>query len=240
MGFKVKTATAVLSAVAALGVLSGQPAWAAGEANGSYVKLDNWAGYAAAGVSGAFTSVSASWTQPAVSCTNDYRSSSFWVGIDGYANSHLQQTGSKARCRDGVAEYYAWYEVLPASESRWDVAVEPGDHLHAEVGKNAAGEWVMTLSDSTRGWSRTQVDKAVHPGASAEVVAEAPANGGGIVPLADFGSVTFTDVTVNGVPAQSRTDLDSLAMVNSVTGVTKARTSELVDNAFTVTWRRPS
>src|SRR6185369_1208757 len=42
----------------------------------------NWAGYAVAG--SRYTSVSASWTQPAVSCTSTNTWSSFWVGLDGY------------------------------------------------------------------------------------------------------------------------------------------------------------
>src|SRR6478736_5602393 len=41
----------------------------------------NWAGYSA--TSGTFTSVSATWKQPAVKCTADTAYSSFWVGLDG-------------------------------------------------------------------------------------------------------------------------------------------------------------
>ena len=43
----------------------------------------NWAGYAAAGQPGQFTSVSSSWTQPTVTCSNQQTFSSFWVGLDG-------------------------------------------------------------------------------------------------------------------------------------------------------------
>src|SRR5438105_2174985 len=63
----------------------------------------NWSGYAATG--GGFTSVSASWVQPAVSCTSKTTYSSFWVGIDGDGSNSVEQTGSEADCSGGRAVY---------------------------------------------------------------------------------------------------------------------------------------
>ena len=51
----------------------------------------NWSGYAAA--SGTYTSVSASWAQPAGTCTSrTAQYSSFWVGLDGYSSGRVEQT----------------------------------------------------------------------------------------------------------------------------------------------------
>jgi hypothetical protein len=76
---------------------------------------ENWAGYATAGTAGAFTRVSASWAEPAVTCAADQTFSSFWVGLDGDGTSTVEQTGSEADCADGAASYQGWFEMFPAA-----------------------------------------------------------------------------------------------------------------------------
>ena len=56
----------------------------------------NWSGYAAA--SGTYKSVSASWTEPTGTCSGSAKYSSFWVGLDGYNSSTVEQTGSEVDC----------------------------------------------------------------------------------------------------------------------------------------------
>jgi hypothetical protein len=68
---------------------------------------------------------------------------------------------------------------------------------------------------------------------SAEVIAEAPSSGG-VLPLANFGTVGFSAATVNGKPIGSFNP-DRIDMVSGTT--TKATTSALTNGkAFTVTW----
>jgi hypothetical protein len=59
----------------------------------------------------------------------------------------------------------------------------------------------ITLADRTQGWSQT-VSRSVAAAerSSAEVVAEAPCctADGGVLPLTDFGSASFTSAMVNG------------------------------------------
>ena len=65
----------------------------------------NWSGYAA--TTGTYTSVSASWTQPAGTCSRGDQYAAFWVGLDGYTSSSVEQTGSeigRASCRERVCE----------------------------------------------------------------------------------------------------------------------------------------
>ena len=71
----------------------------------------NWSGYAA--TTGTYTSVSASWTQPAGTCSRGDQYAAFWVGLDGYTSSSVEQTGSEVDCVGRTAEYYAWYEMYP-------------------------------------------------------------------------------------------------------------------------------
>jgi len=65
----------------------------------------NWSGYAA--TTGTYTSVSASWTEPTGTCSGTAKYSSFWVGLDGYSSSSVEQTGSEVDCsgsRAGVTQ----------------------------------------------------------------------------------------------------------------------------------------
>src|SRR5262249_15762449 len=58
----------------------------------------NWSGYAVTGGTGAFTSISASWTEPTGTCTSGQKFSSFWVGLDGFNSNSVEQTGSEVDC----------------------------------------------------------------------------------------------------------------------------------------------
>jgi hypothetical protein len=79
-----------------------------GRGGNDAVASGNWSGYASTGASGADTSVSSSWVQPSVTCTAQDTYSSFWVGLDGYNDSALEQTGTEADCINEQAQYGAW------------------------------------------------------------------------------------------------------------------------------------
>jgi hypothetical protein len=160
----------------------------------------NWSGYAATGAT--FNSVSASWVQPAGTCTSKDTYSSFWVGLDGDTDGTVEQDGSEVDCRGGSPQYYAWYEMYPAFPVNFSNAVSPGDHFTASV--TASGDnFTLKISDTTAGWSHT-IHKSLSSAAksSAEVIAEAPCcqNNGDILTLTDFGTVHFSDAMANGSP----------------------------------------
>jgi Peptidase A4 family len=111
----------------------------------------NWAGYVVASSATTKTSVSGSWTQPAVDCSAGFPShSAFWIGLGGYSGEHLEQTGTSANCSaSGQAVYSAWYELVPAAQVPVTMTVQPGDRLSAHVA--VSGETVtVSLSDLTR------------------------------------------------------------------------------------------
>ena len=91
----------------------------------------NWSGYAVSGSHGAYRSVSATWTVPAVTCSSGDRNASFWVGLDGYGSNSLsvEQAGTDANCSGRTAEYNGWYEMYPAKPVYFRTKVRPGDHL---------------------------------------------------------------------------------------------------------------
>lgn len=195
----------------------------------------NWAGYVSAGSAGTFTSVSASWTEPAVACTATATFASFWVGLDGDGTATVEQTGTEADCQGGEAAYQGWFEMFPNAPVFYDNPVEPGDAMSASVVANGGGVFTLTLTDSTQGWTQAanQTSDAAHLG-SAEVITEAPSDGT-VLPLSNFGTVSFTDATADDT-AIGNQNPGALTMV-SADDVTKATPSALTgSNAFTVTW----
>ncbi|HLY34475.1 MAG TPA: G1 family glutamic endopeptidase, partial [Jatrophihabitantaceae bacterium] len=153
-------------------------------------------------------------------------------------SNSVEQTGSEADCSHGRPVYYSWYEFYPAYPVNYSNTVQPGDHFSASVTSNGSGKYTLVLSDTTAGWTHTTTGTASSAtNASAEAIAEAPSSNRGVLPLADFRTVTFTNVTVNGAALGTVPTANRLTMVTSG-GATKASTSALTtNNTFTVTWQ---
>jgi len=165
------------------------------------VTSSNWAGYAAAGANGAFTSVSSTWTEPTGHCTGGNQYAAFWIGLDGYTSSTVEQTGSEVDCAGRTPRYYAWYEMYPGASVTFPNRVSPGDRFSGSVTYRGSGRFQLVLKDTTKGW--TQTVNATLAGAalsSAEVIAEAPCctYRGGTLPLTNFGTIGFSSATANG------------------------------------------
>ncbi len=182
-------------------------------------------GYAATG--GRFTSVSASWVQPAFTCVSTTSAASFWVGLDGVTDSTVEQTGTEVDCSGGSPVYHGWYELLPSPEVIYSNPVSAGDLFDASVTTDGSGGFTLTLTDATQGWSRTtQKSLAGAALSSAEVMAEVP-SGAGAQALPD--RVSFTSCLVDGAAIGKFTP-----EVFDAPGVT---TSALTDGEnFDVTW----
>jgi len=198
---------------------------------------ENWAGYAATGAAGSFTSVSASWSQSAVSCGDTDTFSAFWAGLDGDGTATVEQTGTEADCSGGAATYQGWYELFPNAPVFFANPVQPGDAMSASVASDGGGLFTITLSDATQGWSQTTQQTAANAQlGSAEVIAEAPSSGGGsVLPLADFGTVNFTGVTADGAPIGNGANLSELTMESAAATVLAAPSALTSAGAFSVT-----
>jgi hypothetical protein len=198
---------------------------------------ENWSGYAATGSSGSFTSVSASWTEPATKCSSGNKYSAFWVGLDGYSSRTVEQTGSESDCRGSSSVYSAWWEMYPGGSHNFSNTVRPGDQFTASVTYAGGSKYTLKISDTTQGWSHTET-KSLASGkrSSAEVIVEAPCctASGGILPLADFGKASFTNAEVNGSAIGSA----SPTKINMASGgVKKDSVSALSGGTgFTATW----
>jgi len=185
--------------------------------------------------------VSASWVQPTGTCssrTDQY--SSFWVGLDGYSSDSVEQDGTDTDCVNGKPQYYGWYETYPNPSYSFGSTVEPGDTITASVTYEGSNEFKLTLADTTRGWSTstTQTVSGVAR-SSAEVIIEAPCctNSGGILPLADFGTVHLSNSVVDGSPIGDLSPVQ-IYMTDS-SGRTRDTVSSLSsEENFSATWVR--
>jgi Peptidase A4 family len=212
----------------------------------------NWSGYAATGANGAFSSVSASWTEPTATCTSSGGGrhgrggsdsyAAFWVGLDGYSSDSVEQTGTDSDCDGTTPDYYGWYEMYPADPVYYTNTVKPGDSISASVTFSGTETYTLVLQDSTEGWTQTQtINESGFDRSSAEVITEAPCctSSGGILPLSDFGTVTYGSSTANGTSLGSQSPTEIIMVDNS--GLDKDSTSAINSSGgFSNTWIRSS
>ena len=125
--------------------------------------------------------------------------SSSWIGIDGFNNSSLIQTGTEQDYYNGSTHYDAWWEILPAAETViTNMIVKPGDHMTASIKNDGNGDWTITINNVTENESFTTTQAYSGPAESAEWIQEAPTIGGHVATLANYGQTTFDPGTVNG------------------------------------------
>ncbi len=211
----------------------------------SQVQSTNWSGYADTGSN--FSSVTGSWTEPrAVSCGFTESLAAFWVGIDGYNSSSVEQDGTLIECYFGTAYQFTWWEMYPTNSIQTvGSSLAAGDQITASVVRSGAN-YTLSVTDSTHpanSFTTTQSCSSC-ANTSAEWIAEAPSSSTGVLPLTNFGTWTESGATVNeggtnGV-ISSFTD-DEITMIDSANQV-KAQPGALNGggNGFSVTWKRAS
>lgn len=153
----------------------------------------NWSGYADDNsAANTYSMVSASWVQPAVTCpVKEDAIVVFWVGLDGFNTSTVEQDGTMAWCFNGTVTYYSWWEMFPTNNIQTvGSTVAPGDKIAASV-VFAAGHYALKLTDSTHtanSFSTSQVCGAglTCPNASAEWIVETPGGARGLWPWQNF------------------------------------------------------
>jgi hypothetical protein len=198
----------------------------------------NWSGYSVSG--GTYNSVAATWTQPAVAASSTDTYAAFWVGLDGDGNVNydsVEQIGTMGYTFSGRVYYVAWYEMFPdVMQQITSFTVNPGDVLTASV-QSTGSSFTLSLKDATTGksFATTRTDASAEH-ASAEVIAEAPSDSSGILPLAQFGLASFSDCAINGgsLSAAGATSIDMLGSDDdSVIAATSALSAD--GTGFTVT-----
>jgi hypothetical protein len=115
----------------------------------------NWSGYADT-QTGAYTYVSANWTEPSYKCDgHSPESAAIWVGIDGYASKTVEQGGTIAICH-GTKQgtHKAWWEMYPTNAVQEVFSVKVGDKMFASVTYGSGGTpYDIVVKDLTSGAS---------------------------------------------------------------------------------------
>jgi Peptidase A4 family len=211
----------------------------------------NWSGYAAFKSGLRFSMVKGTWRQPTANCPTSKRTlAAFFVGIDGYNSSTVEQIGTDADCL-GASQpsHYAWYEMYPNPPvflSTTTYRVRPGDTITAQV--SFANSAFTLKIQSSRGWTY-QTTKTLSGAArsSAEWIAEAPSRCSPgsctVLPLTNFGTINFSSASATGGGhtgsiSYSGWNHDKVLMVTK-SGIVRAQPSGLTSSgsAFSITWK---
>jgi hypothetical protein len=216
------------------------------------VESGNWSGYAVTGSD--FTYAKGSWKVTKVDCAKTPDSYVVaWVGIDGYfGDPTVEQTGTLVECDGTKPLYYAWYEFYPLEDIQIisGFKATPGDVIDASV-SYAGGEFTLGLTNKTTGKTYSTTGKQSAKRASAEWIVEAPSSDSGVLPLSDYGTISFgddyTDVTGTNTASDSKVtgpigdfgkNVKEIVMVSS-SGTDESVPSKLSTDgsSFKATWK---
>jgi hypothetical protein len=194
--------------------------------DGHVISYGNWGGYVVTGASGSFTTTSVSWTQTEVTCPSG-KDSSPWIGIDGFNDGTVEQTGTDGDCTKNGPHYYAWYEMYPRNTVVINKPISAGDQFTGTVTFNGGTSYTLTLTNVTDGWTNTVTKSLKSKDDSAEAVLEQDGPS-----LTDFGTLPFSDFTVNGSTPANPEEME----VGTDAGDVCENTSAYSSGAFSTTW----
>jgi len=161
---------------------------------------DNWAGAVFDSYpSGSFTAVTGTFTVPTPSAGSGSGSSysaSAWVGIDGdTCSTAILQTGVDFTIDGGDVSYDAWYEWYPDSADDFSgISFSAGDSVTVTVTASSTTSGTAVIENTTTGQkvSKDLTSSTALCEENAEWIVEDYEENGSLVPLANFGTVTFT------------------------------------------------
>lgn len=198
----------------------------------------NWSGYAVTSAA-PYTAATGTWTVPTVARTRGSSYSAAWVGVGGFNDAALIQTGTEQDFVNGQAQYAAWWttDAQGYAEQPFDLTVHPGDHITATLEQLSRNSWSIQLTDATTSTTAsTTVTNYTNPGLSAEWIMEAPGVGGRTASLAHYGSDVFDPGTVNGGASPAFTAADGGVLVQKSTIVSIPSAPDSDHDGFTAAY----
>ena len=231
-----------VNSIEAKGILSKE---GSGTADVQYSK--NWAGIVreAPPASGTYTAVSATFNVPDPTATDNsggIQAASAWVGIDGdtYTKAILQ-TGIDAYIQNGQKSFDAWYEWYPQTAENFDLELSAGDVVVAKVKSSSPSSGVAIIENKSTGKSVTKTlsapsTSATLGGQNAEWIVEDFNSGSTMVPLVNFGMVSFSGAQAWGGDDVYGID-DSETLEIQQNGTILAKVDVESDNEFSVTYK---
>jgi hypothetical protein len=181
----------------------------------------NWAGYTQGSIEKGttFHSIGGEWIVPKAKQRNSGEAeySSSWIGIGGgcldtactlFDGTLIQAGIGHDIDAEGKADYYAWWETVPAPLIRTDLVVRPGDHVRVEIAESTLTPEVWTIAIANRSTGLSFSITLPYPSTygTAEWVIETPvviSETGAVTvgPMPDLAVVHFDNATANGLSA---------------------------------------
>lgn len=212
----------------------------------------NWSGYVGATniahpQAGSVSAVTGTWLIPSLHATSNTTYSASWIGIDGFSNGTVEQIGTAQNWVNGKQQNYIWFEMYP--NGAYQIVGFPannGDKITAWINYIGSGVFQMTIENVTRKvyftvpYSYTTNTSAQR--SCAEWIMEAPSSNTGILPLANFGTETFTNcrATIGGVtaPILNNRWQNVEILMDTTSRVVKAAPSKIYGSgqSFIVNW----
>lgn len=192
----------------------------------------NWSGYAETNL-GPYTGVTSQWRVPTVAATTSPTYSAAWIGIDGFNNQFLIQTGTEQDFYNGAPHYVAWWTTSSYGfyEQPIPRAVNPNDVITAKIARvGMSSEWEIYLTDVTSNWSFSEMTFYRGPAASAEWIMEAPGVNGQIANISHFSTVSFDPGTIDNNISPRLVASEAGVLVQRVGGVNEAVSTPSVPN----------
>jgi hypothetical protein len=136
----------------------------------------NWSGYAETATT--YKSVTGQWTVPAVSGPNGSYSAA-WIGIDGYNDNYLIQTGTE-QDYSGGAQYSAWWTT--SSQNFAEQTITSGCTTYSSPQSGAAGNFAVARYASLRSRTRGFPPPTVSIGGATNVTSSSATLNGTVNP----------------------------------------------------------
>jgi len=221
----------------------------------------NWSGYVVPSSSSLVTQTSGEFTVPTLDCAATPNADvGIWVGTGGTGNAALLQTGVASSCVNGAQQDYGWWEEVPSNPNNavnfTGFTVSPGDVIEASVFQMNTGAWETSVDDLTTGLTgimRTGDGWGVSTGGSTgsftpqgstvglsysgaytgEWIVEDPESNGSLATFADYGTVSFTNLTTS-ISSWSLTPGEGYEIVQANTVISTP--SSPSNGAFSVTY----
>ncbi|KAM5540679.1 hypothetical protein V8D89_005710 [Ganoderma adspersum] len=172
----------------------------AANANVSHVEYSsNWAGAVLSKTTATWKTVTGTFTVPTPkepSGSSGAHYASAWVGIDGdTCGTAILQTGVDFNVNGNSVSYDAWYEWYPDYAYDFSgISFSAGDSVKVTVTASSKTGGTATITNESTGKtvSHTFSGQPSLCEYDAEWIVEDFSSGGGLVPFANFGAVTFT------------------------------------------------
>lgn len=169
--------------------------------SGTQLTSTDWSGYVVytdfASPQPLVYAINGSWNVPNITITATDSYSAAWIGIGGQFDDTLIQLGTEHDSVGGLAQYSAWYELLPADSITINMSISAGDTMIASIRllNLNTNLWSINMLDITNGQHFEMILTYGSTLLSGEWIVERPTVGNVIGPLAEIGPVTFTNTT---------------------------------------------